>query len=367
VITRVHLVYPHGDAISTPDAIGREVGRRLAERFEVIYHDWSGFERIRPDRDAALVGHAHPVPGTTFRRSLAQEGWGRTVMFQPFTTTVGQVGFLATLVPKVDVVLAICGRHWSRQLGSSFFASWQEKFRQVDLAVEGAHFPPVIEQTRPPGERRFLYIGRDVPMKNVGYLSALAQRRPEWRFSWAGVARRSYPGLHELGVVDFQSPAGKAVVADHDFFVTVGNADANPTTVIEAMAWGLVPVCTPQSGYEDYPGITNVPLDDPPAAVDVLDRLQHLPSAEIDRIRAANWQRVAEYYTWDRVAAQVRDALTEPDLPPPGRHAGVRELAVALRWVATAPNPSNRAGIMSALKAGGRRQVRRLLRRPSGG
>ena len=43
--------------------------------------------------------------------------------------------------------------------------------------------------------------------------------------------------------------------------ITLGSADANPTTILEAMAWGLIPVCSVQSGYEGFSSIRNISID----------------------------------------------------------------------------------------------------------
>ncbi|MFN3979841.1 MAG: glycosyltransferase, partial [Caldilinea sp.] len=92
----------------------------------------------------------------------------------------------------------------------------------------------------------------------------------------------------------------------------------NPTTVLEAMAWGLIPVCTPQSGYVGYPSIINVPLDDPEGAAIVLRRLQSLPDTELFQLQAANWRLLDEHFNWDRFASQVIDAIESTDSPACG-------------------------------------------------
>ena len=74
--------------------------------------------------------------------------------------------------------------------------------------------------------------------------------------------------MHVLGFMDFSQPEARAAVAGYDFMITVGAMDDNPTTILESMAWGLIPAVTMQSGYENRAGIVNVPLNDALAAVD---------------------------------------------------------------------------------------------------
>jgi glycosyltransferase involved in cell wall biosynthesis len=345
-IRRIHIVYPHGDRASTPDAIGHELGRHLGRRFEVSFHDWAAFERITPAEDAAIVGHAHPVPGTTFRRSVRQPGWGRRVLLQPFVTNLDKVGYLAGVIPHVERFVAITGRYWERRLPSAYLSGIAATFIQRDLAIDCSDFPQLVDAGGSRGRRRLLYIGRDVPLKNLGYLEQIAALRPEWEFARIGPPGPERPGITYLGSHDFRSAESRDLLASFDIAITVGRADANPTTVLEAMAWGLVPVCTPESGYEGYPGVTNIPLGDAHAAVVVLDSLQAMSDTEVQTLRQANRRRVETEYTWDRFAEVVEDAILEPGTPIPLPRS-VR-MSSSARWWLTSMAPSNRAGLTDA-------------------
>ena len=80
----LHLVYPHGARISCPDAIGRNLARRLADHFTVRAYDWDDRATIRPAPGDLLLGHPHPSPRTIFRTSARQPGWRRVVMLCPY-------------------------------------------------------------------------------------------------------------------------------------------------------------------------------------------------------------------------------------------------------------------------------------------
>jgi glycosyltransferase involved in cell wall biosynthesis len=220
----------------------------------------------------------------------------------------------------------------------------------VDLAVDRLDFPRVKGDLAEPGKRRFLYVGNTAPPKNVGYLSAIARAMPEATVSWAGPGR-AIDGVRSLGVLDFSTADAKGIVASHDFLLTVGNSDANPTTVLEAMAWGLVPVCTPQSGYEDEPGIVNVPLDDVPGAVAVLRRLQSASAAELETLRARNDEALERRYTWDRFAAQVEGAITSEGTPPAVRMGASERVGLTLAALGYAHSPVRPGNAVRLLRA----------------
>ncbi len=349
--TTVHLVYPSGPAISCPDAIGRNLAQRLARRRRVVTHPWDAIERLRPAPGDVLVGHPHPAPWTIFRMSARSPGWRRIVVLCPYAHgEKGQVAYLHSSVRRAHRYLAITGPYWWRRVPAGPFAAWATRMERVDLAVDRRDFPRVKGPFAPPGRRRFLYVGNTASPKNVRYLSAIARAMPESSVSWAG-SGTPIAGVHPLGMLDFSLAGARDVVASHDFLLTVGRSDANPTTVLEAMAWGLIPVCTPQSGYEDVPGIVNVPLDDVPAAVRVLRGLQSAPEETLRDLRATNDRELEQRYTWDRFAAQVEaaiDAEGEPAELRMGVAERTRILLASLGYAHSPLRPGNTLGLLRA-------------------
>jgi len=329
----IHLVYPHGPRISCPDAIGRNLAIRLGERYKVKLYDWTDWRTIVPATDDVLVGHPHPNPWTCFRRSLKRRGWRRIIMMSPYNHDESQMAFIDPLISLSDRYLAITGNYWFSSIASSRFAHWLPKMIHVDLAVDRNDFPVLKRRFNKTGQRRFIYIGGCLSCKNVGYLSQIANLlKTETEIAWAGPGRTGIPALRRLGFLDFSTVAGKEIVAQYDFLLTVGRADANPATILEAMAWGLIPVCTPQSGYIGYPGIVNVPLDDADGAAAILGKLQSEPEDELDRLQKVNWQLLDSQFTWDRFARQLIDAIESDSSPCLRTETWQRK--VELRWAA---------------------------------
>jgi glycosyltransferase involved in cell wall biosynthesis len=198
----------------------------------------------------------------------------------------------------------------------------------LDMAIKRSDFPPIKGAFGAPGKRRLVYIGHSGRGKNTPYLSEIAALVPEAEFAWIWMGRGARPieGLNALGFVDFDSTSGQDVLAQYDFFITVGNADANPTTILEAMSWGLIPICTPTSGYDGIPSIVNVPLGDAAAAAAVVRRLLRADESDLLAMQAANWRLLDEHYNWDRFAAQVVDAIESTDSPALGPESLKRRL-----------------------------------------
>ncbi len=312
-MTTIHLVYPHGSRISCPDAIGRNLASRLQSRYHVRLYNWDDPRTINPGSDDVLLGHPHPAPWTCFRRSMARAGWRKVIVMSPYHHgDLVQVAFLNTIIAQADRYLAITGNYWFTSVGQSAFAHWQPKMVHLDLAIDREGFPMVKTAFNPPGKRRIVYIGQNNWTKNTGYLSAIAQALPGVDFAWIGSGKTSIAGFASLGFQDFQRDEARDLVATYDVMLTVGRADANPTTILEAMAWGLIPMCTPQSGYVGYPGIINVPLDDVERAAARLQMFQALPDATLRRLQRENWDLLDQHFTWDRFAWQVINAIESP-------------------------------------------------------
>jgi glycosyltransferase involved in cell wall biosynthesis len=326
---RIHLVYPHGDRISTPDAIGRELGRRLQTSYEVVYYDWWQLGIIEPRDGDVLLGHPHPDPRSILRRSLRQPGWDRKLMMAPFHHgDLRQIAFEDPLIPYCDQFLAITGPHWYRTLGQSRCSHWRPKLIPIEHAVDTRDFPRLKTAFAPKGRRRALYVGHSGRGKGTPYLARIAALIPETEFGWIG-GGRPVPGLAAYGQRNFGSQEAQDLVRSFDFLIMAGNADSNPTTIMEAMAWGLIPICTPTCGYEGIPGIANIPVKDAPAAAAVVRELLGADESQLQAIQAANWRLIEEYYNWDRFARDVEAVIESAESPALDRETPLRRLVFA--------------------------------------
>jgi hypothetical protein len=130
------------------------------------------------------------------------------------------------------------------------------------------------------------------------------------RFGTAGCA---LAGIPSHGWLDFSTDTARAIVNQYDFLLMTSSADANATTVLEAMSWGLIPVVPPQCGYHEEPGIINIPLGDVDGALSQLRYADQLPDATLRTLARANLRRLDEHYNWDRFCAQVIATIERPD------------------------------------------------------
>ncbi len=305
----VHLIYPAGNSISCPEAIGRNLKKALEKKYPVVTHDWNKVGVIVPNDGDILIGHPHPNPLTVFNLSSRYNKWKRVIALAPYNHgQPEQLAYLNSILPRCHQYLAITGNYWMHDLSNSVFSHWKPKMVHVDLAVSPIDFPRIKRCFNPLGKRRFLYIGNCGWTKNTEYLSEIAHRMESGAIGWIGPGKH-IPGTIKHGKQDFRSAQAQQLVAEHDFLVTVSRSDANPATILEAMSWGLIPVCTPQSGYVGFSGIPNIPLDNPQEAAGMLGRLNYMPEEHLERMRQNNDQLLQTHFNWERFTNQVIESI----------------------------------------------------------
>jgi glycosyltransferase involved in cell wall biosynthesis len=347
----LHIIYPHRDRISCPDAIGRNLVEFFSKRVKVRAYELNEPRRIEPARGDVLLGHPSPAWWSPFRRCLGDSRWSRRIAIFPFVhTDYRQCAFFDSMASRCDEVLTITGHYWFSTAARSRYAHWVPRMKHLDLAIDRRHFPFVKTGFRKPGERRFLYIGHGAWMKNVPYLNRIAERRPNWTFAWIGETKSGHRHLQCLGSHDFSKEAARALVAEYDFLICTSTADANPTTILEAMSWGLIPVCTPTCGYDHEAGIPNIPLDDVDGAIEILERLQHLDEADLRQMQRHNLQRLQDHYNWERFCGQVSDSVFGTETAPMPRQSFTNALVLRAASMASPYAPFRYRSLQRSLR-----------------
>ena len=250
--------------------------------------------------------------------SAHKKGWKRVLALAPFCPDPrGWLNaFGNKIIEKCDRYLAITGNAWMKCLKDSPFQHWEPKIVHVDLAVDRADFPFIKKNFNPAGKRRFLYIGHTAWYKNISFLEKLSEKLPETEFSWMG-GNQPLKNIKKLGTYDFSEQEVKKLIQEYDFLITVGSADANPTTILEAMAWGLVPVCSVQSGYNGFSAIRNISIDCIEDAITTIKYLQSVPEEQLKKWQQENLDCLDSHFNWERFCSQVLDEIESkysPDL-----------------------------------------------------
>lgn len=290
---------------NAPYSITSHVYRALSARATTKLYSLDEATCIQGGPDDILIGH--PLIGhedTVWNRSCRDGRFGARIALLP--AHFGLPEFMTPFDPYVDRIdhfLAITGSYWFDHWEAGPFARWKPKMTHVDMAVDIARYPRVKKRFNPPGKRKFLFIGNALPCKGAPLLSLLFGLAKDQECVWIGtgglpnLSRRPYAAL---------TPEYMAQVAEEcDFFITMGISDANPTTILEAMAWGFPVLCTPQTGYYDMPELNPVSTTDMARNLEVLHRMQHAPEEELLAQADAARRLVERHFTWERFTRTV--------------------------------------------------------------
>lgn len=299
----MHLIYPHRRIGTTPDAIGWQLADRLSAEVEVLLYDWNCHDKIRPRPGDILIGHPHPVPMTILRRSWGDMNWSRRYLLCPMIPHIQTVGFLDDLVRTCDSFFAFMGVPWYETVEFSAFRSWLPKIARLDLGVDRISYPKIKTAFAPKGRRAILYVGNTSRAKGIEYLESLAKASPAWRFGWMGSGEQ-ISGFYSHGFQRTDQEEARMIAAEYDFFLSTGTADANPTTVLEAMSWGLVPFTTRTSGYDSRDGVVSLPMD-PSAGLELLTSYQYIEESELLRRQAENFSRLESRFSWSKIVEGI--------------------------------------------------------------
>jgi glycosyltransferase involved in cell wall biosynthesis len=352
-MTSIHIVYPHRDVPSVPDAIGRQLALALKNHGSVYWHEYNQIKRLIPRPGDVLIGHAYPCPFSTLRWSMRQSAWSRKILIQPFSLDEREHGHLRHVLDDCDLFLTITGDHWWRRISDSRFSPWLHKMRQIDLGLDRQQFPAIKTSFNPPGQRKLVYIGNDHPGKGLPELNAIA-RLLSVQVTWIGPKRPSgagYDHLDSLGAMDWADEGTRRLLAGHDFLVMAGQFDACPVVVLEALSWGLIPVCASTTGYEELPGIVTIDAHLPAQAAATLARLQTFPESQLQALRRDGQALLAQRFTWERFRQQIVDAV----VAPPVRADTTRDIAQP-GWAAPyRPSPVHCAAALMRTVCGAQR------------
>ncbi len=187
---------------------------------------------------------------------------------------------------------------------------------RMDMAVNGDVYPFVRKSFNKQGQRQFAYMGSDRPEKGL-YLLAEVFRRCNYQLhtygniAYAPLVR--LPNVHHHGFATTVPLFGSQLCQRCDAFLNTSISDANPTTLLEASAWGLPAACTPQSGYygdqrchDLFWGLNPA---DPEGIVNLLHHINSLSEDELMALTRHRRQVVEKHYSWKKFLNTIGETL----------------------------------------------------------
>ncbi len=278
---------------------------------DVRLYDWKESIQIRGGPNDVLIGHPSFRSdnwGVWERACLHGEFGARIAMLPLSHRMIEHCWQVEPYVPIVDALFGIMGPYWYDTWEESAVAHWKNKIVPIDMALDIAYFPRVKTTFNPPGLRKFFYIGWSGAQKGTELLSILFGLAPQHHCIAIGRGP-AVPNVEQRPRADFTVSYLAQLAQECDFFITLGVSDANPTTILEAMAWGFPVCCTPQSGYYNMPEIVQMSITDMQHNQAMLNWLQFAPAAELVNRASAARQLVEKHFTWERFTRTITTAL----------------------------------------------------------
>ena len=297
----VHLIYPASIFLDTnPWSIGNNVIKALKNDFCVKTYLWTSLGKISPNKGDILIGHCNSNPFTIFQRSLRNENWSKVILLQPYNEDPMQLSYLYNVIDKCDYFLAICGDYWFKRISNSKFKKWKPKMIQQNLGINQKLYPFIKKKFNKKGERKFLYIGNDYAYnnfaKNLPYLKKISESLGIKYFATAG--NKKVGSIKHFGWLNFQDKKSLDILKNYDFLIQTSTNDANPSTILEAISRGLIPVATKQCGYSKENSIINIPLNNLKKTKKILNYLQHVSANSLKKIQQNNNNLLTKKYNW---------------------------------------------------------------------
>ncbi len=224
---------------------------------------------------------------------------------------------------RARVIFAICGRIWlERTLAlqdGSIQSRVKHKLVRLNMCVNSAAFAVGKESFNPVGRRRLIHVSNMAQYKNIGLLlrstsgvtlpsigsrSLKKLARGEAEIDVAGEALPFY-NLGAVGNDDEQQI--RELVRDHDFYIHTASMDAQATTTLEFAARGLIPIVTPESGFdcEDAIFLTGSPEENR----DIIRRALEMPDEECMHRSRRLKDYIRREHSWegfyDTIAAKI--------------------------------------------------------------
>lgn len=313
---RLHFVYagdPNTERVDGSVAITKNLYYALIKHYDVIYHQWDACHDIDLRPDDIFLGHPNYPTNTITQKVFAQNKPCRArCLIHPLHTRRVMDNFpFDGMARAADMIFSICGPFWYDTLPGTPFAHWQPKIVRLDMAVNADVFPRLKTSFNNP--RRLVYVGSATEHKNLGYLTEIMKAMPDVQLSWYGgflehpLAR--LPNVRTVGWQMLVGQAAKEICDNHDIFINVSMSDANPTTLLEASAWGLIAGCTPESGYYNDKKFFELRLDDIQFCKNQIRGILGMQDAELLAWADRNREDVIKNYNWNVFTDKVITSL----------------------------------------------------------
>lgn len=246
------------EPINSPYTISWHVGRYLRDlaaqhgyEFQFVSLDDMSTQSFSPDDIA--IGHTWWDGG--FMHQALDANIKTKIILQPYSAGMvspNDWGMVLTLFNKADHLFMITGQHWYDTMINSPLVSLYDRVTRLDMAINTDKHPFSKTRWNKKGERALCVIGHDTPTKGYRHAAQLVMTAG-FHLGHIGSPQVEtfihVPQMTLHGGMLFAPDTIAKLCNWYDGIIALPDADANPTVLLEAAAWGLEVYCSKEAGY----------------------------------------------------------------------------------------------------------------------
>ena len=296
--------------LRAPQSITYNIADFLSKNYKLKLYDLRERIKIQPSKGDILLGHIWPDRKSVMWDALKNTNFEKRYLITPYNNDSSQVEWVKEALERCDNYFGICGDYWVENLTTSCLKGIEKKFIHLNMAIDVMDYPRVKNEFNPIGSRRFFYIGRHGRFgdeKGISLLEELAERIPGFDGGYI-CGGREIKGWYKISEPGNLTPKFMQQLAEHyDVFINMSRADAQATTIIEAMSWGFPVACTKQSGYSREKELFYLSLENMEWNIETIEKIQSLPDGELRRIATVNRAVVETKYNWGCFLSRIEN------------------------------------------------------------
>jgi hypothetical protein len=229
----------------------------------------------------------------------------QSVVILPYNHPLSNSLWLKPIFEKyTQSVVFICGEYWINTWEMSPYKEiLKERPLQVNMGININDYKVVKKKLNLKGKRRFLYIGNTQAWKNTKQLEEIAKSFPDFEGGYISSGEiKGWKKISNFAHLTFKFM--EELSLEYDFFLSTSIADAQATTILEQMCFGMAVACTPESGYSS-PSIIKLHTNDTDYNYQQVQKMQDMTEKEyFERVRL-NLQEVENSHNWDRICEKI--------------------------------------------------------------
>jgi len=303
---------------SAPFSITFHLIEKLSKTYKIKLYDWK--EKITCNIKEGDLLLFQPIPDfklwnkksiweidkeSISWKTLEKYPKCRNIAILPYNHPANESVWLKELFEKyTQKNIFICGEYWFKTWDKSpYYKILSEKPLQINMGIEQEDYPLIKKKINPKQKRKFLYIGNTQSWKNTNQLEQIAKNYPNFQGGY--ISSGFINGWEKIAnFANLTLEFMQRIVNEYDFFLNVSSGDAQATTILENICFGLVVACTPESGY-NYPSMIPMHVSDIEYNCQQINKMQEMEEDEYLKRMEDNLNHIKISHNWESICSKI--------------------------------------------------------------